>query len=91
MYNRTVHFFSFHKVFLKFQFGFRKHHSTINIPSSGRTILDNLYTKLDEGEIVAGKYLDLQKAFDTVECRSLRILLNKLYKYGIRGKDWFKS
>jgi len=53
-------------------------------------LLDNLYTKLDEREIVAGIYLDLQKAFDTVDHY---ILLNKVYKYGIRGKvwDWFKS
>jgi len=53
-------------------------------------LLDNLYTKLEEREIVAGIYLDLQKAFDTVDHY---ILLNKVYKYGIRGKvwDWFKS
>lgn len=87
MYNRVVHFFSLHKVFFKYQFGFRKHHST---SLALVELLDNLYTKLDEREIVAGIYLDLQKAFDTVDHY---ILLNKIYKYGIRGKvwDWFKS
>ena len=53
MYIRTVHYFSFHKVFFKFQFGFRKHHST-SLALVELLDNDNLYTKLDEGEVVAG-------------------------------------
>jgi len=43
-------------------------------------VLDDIYHQLDNGNIVIGIYLDLQKAFDTVD-RS--ILLSKLYNYGI--------
>ena len=53
-------------------------------------VIDNIYSKLDEQHFVLGIYLDLQKAFDTV---NHEILLHKLYNYGICGVayDWFKS
>ena len=43
---------------------------------------------LDDGEIVCGVFVDLQKAFDTV---NHEILLEKLKHYVIRSKqnDWF--
>ena len=48
--------------------------------------MDDIYQRLDNGNIVIGIYLDLQKAFDTVDHS---ILLAKLYNYGIRGfKDY---
>ena len=45
---------------------------------------------LDNGDIVLGLFLDLAKAFDTV---NHEILLNKMQKYGIRGVslNWFKN
>ena len=45
---------------------------------------------MDSGKILIGVFLDLRKAYDTFDhC----ILLDKLYKYGIRGTpwNWFKS
>ena len=70
-----------------FQFGFRNNHSTnhalIDITEQTRNACDkNLYT--------CGVYLDLQKAFDTV---NQEILLKKLEYYGIKGTsyNWFQS
>jgi len=54
------------------------------------TVVDNIYEKLDANQTVVGIYLDLTKAFDTV---NHDILLYKLQNYGIRGTayQWFRS
>jgi len=51
-------------------------------------VLDNIYQYCDNHEITMGIYLELQKAFDTV---NHTILLQKLAIYGIRGTvlQWF--
>ena len=53
-------------------------------------MIDYIYKSLDEGNYVFGTYIDLKKAFDTVQHQ---ILLQKLQYYGIRGiaLDWFNS
>jgi len=53
-------------------------------------VIDSIYSHLDKHEFTIGIYLDLQKAFDSV---NHTILLKKLYNNGVRGKvhAWFQS
>ena len=69
------------------QFGFRQKHST---QQAIIMLVDKITRSLDAGNIVISVFLDLKKAFDTVDHH---ILLKKLYAYGIRGKvlKWFHS
>ena len=52
--------------------------------------MDNIIDEMKNGELVAGIYMDLSKAFDTVDHK---ILLHKCEHYGIRGQalGWLKS
>ena len=52
------------------------------------SLIETIKKYLDGGEIVCGVFIDLQKAFDTVNHENL---LEKLKHYGIRSKhnDWF--
>ena len=54
------------------------------------TIVESIQKQLDAGNYTAGVFIDLKKAFDTVDHK---ILLEKLDYYGIRGvaKNWFES
>ena len=75
VYNRLLSFLDEldeYKILFSYQFGFRKHHSTYK---ALMTLMDNLINCLDNSEYVVGIFLDLSKAFDTVEHN---ILLQKL-------------
>ena len=87
MYMRVYSFLHKFSVLYQYQFGFRQHHST---SLALVELCDSLYSLLDQHEVVVGMYFDLQKAFDTVDHK---ILLEKLYNYGIRGivHDWFQN
>ena len=87
MYSRLISFLNVNNVLYGYQFGFRQNHSTT---AALLEVLDNIYQNLDNHNKILGIYLDLQKAFDTV---NHDILLYKLHNYGVRGRayDWFKN
>jgi len=79
MYFRISDFLEKHYILYKYQFGFRKYHS---ISIALIDMIDNIYDNMDKKNATIGVFLDLQKAFDTVDHE---ILLYKMYLYGIRG------
>lgn len=87
MFNRLLSFFDTNNVLYRYQFGFRKHYST---ELALVEISDHIYKALDRSEFFFALYLDLSKAFDTVD---FDILLEKLSHYGINGTalKWIKS
>ena len=87
VYIRILDFLTRHNILTKQQFGFRKNRSTnMAINDLYCRIVDNLDNKLH----TIGIFLDLSKAFDTI---NHNILLDKLYNYGIRGlaNDWIRN
>ena len=79
IYNRVMNYLNKHKILSDHQFGFRKHHST----EYALTLLyDKISAAIDNNEFTVGIFIDLSKAFDTV---NHQILLDKLLHYGIRG------
>ena len=51
MYNRLDSFLHKHKIFHRYQFGFRKNHATTNALTE---VIDYVYKSLDEGNYVFG-------------------------------------
>jgi hypothetical protein len=84
---RLVFYLESRDIFYKFQFGFRKYFSTALALIEATDTIRNL---IDNKNYVLGLYVDLTKAFDTVDHE---ILLEKLNHYGIRGhaNTFFRS
>ena len=62
--NYVLNFLDQHAILYDHQFGFRRRHSTSHAIIS---LVEKVSRSLDTGKIVVGVFLDLKKAFDTVD------------------------
>ena len=87
VYNQLYDYFSVHKLFYYSQHGFRKLHST---ETASLEFIDKITKHLDSGKFPIAIFIDLSKAFDTIDHN---ILLQKLHYYGITdvALTWFTS
>ena len=69
------------------QFGFRENFSTAHPIIN---LIDSIENAFDQNKFACGVFIDLNKAFDSVDHE---ILFKRLWHCGIRGvaNDWFKS
>ena len=86
-HDQLIDFLQSNKKLTKNQFAFRKLHSTI---TSLIGVSDHWYSNSDNKKANFALFLDLKKAFDTVDHE---ILISKLAKYGVKGREnnWLKS
>ena len=79
IYSRMYYFLNKNNLIYDKQFGFRAKHSVNHALISTTELIKD---KLECGNFVAGIFIDLEKAFDTV---NHEILIDKLAYYGFRG------
>ena len=87
VYNQIFQYFTINKLFHTNQYGFRAEHSTELALSE---IIDRILLYLDQQKIPITIFIDLSKAFDTIDHS---ILISKMKHYGINNTelDWIKS
>ena len=85
--NQLTFYFTTENLLVSNQYGFRSGNTTTDCLVD---LVDEVTRALDEGKYAVSLFLDLSKAFDTV---NHSILLSKLDLYGIRAKEnqWFRS
>ena len=87
VYSQLYHYLTTNDLLTKKQFGFRKGFST---ESALTTFADEVLLNKEQGKLCGAVFLDLIKAFDTVDHG---ILLSKLFSIGLSGNylQWFRS
>ena len=86
MYTRLFDYVDKNQYIMPFQHGFKPDHSTV---MSLLNLQDNKSAAIDRNEYSLGIFIDIAKAFDTVN----QLLLKKLENLGARGiaLTWFQS
>ena len=79
LYDQINKFLTKNKILYNFQYGFRNNSSTEIALSQ---ICEDLATRMENSSIACSVFVDLAKAFDTVDHE---ILVSKLHLYGVRG------
>ena len=87
MYNRVYNHLDFKEFLYEKQFGFQRNDSTEHAILQ---LTRDITSPFEKGEYTLGVFIDLSKAFDTVDHQ---ILIKKLQYYGIDGTalEWFQS
>ena len=87
VYNQLFKYFTDNNLFYTSQYGFRSLHST---ELASLELIDRVFQHLGTGQLPLSVFLDLSKAFDTL---NHLILLNKLKFYGLSNTPlkWFES
>ena len=87
MYKRLNKYLQENKILYYKQFGFQAGHSTDHTIIQ---LVDQIYENFEENKYTLGVFIDLSKAFDTVDHE---ILLSKLETYGVKRNllKWFKN
>ena len=87
VHKKLTNYFDKKNIIVNNQYGFRFKHSTTDALID---MTEQIRKALDRSQFAYGTFIDLKKAFDTVDHQ---ILLSKLEHYGVRGiaKEWFSS
>ena len=87
IHNQLYDYLENHNLLSQCQFGFRKKRSTTQAVTYYK---DYIRKQMEKGHLTGSLYLDLRKAFDTVNHGRL---LSKLELYGIKSKEllWFET
>ena len=64
MFRYVIEFVEENNILYEYQFGFRKNHSTSHAII---TLVERVTKALDTGKYVVGVFIDLNKAFDTID------------------------
>ena len=87
MHNCLCSYLVNEKILYSKQFGFQKGHSTEHVIAQ---LADQIHESFENDNYTLGVFIDLSKAFDTIDHA---ILLKKLENYGIKDRNlaWFRS
>ena len=87
VFNQLTEYFKLNNLLFEGQYGFRDKHST---ELATVELMDRVITALEEKRLPISIFMDLSKAFDTLDHK---ILLSKLQYYGVTGTalNWFNN